>query len=958
MTLRRRLSLVLLALILAGLILPWRPALAHSEIQSAAAAGDCTNQLGIGTVNWTNPGNAFSDNGVYATRSVDGTISRWIQCLNYGFAIPAGATILGIEVNVERRSSSIANGGSRDAGMRLVKAGVIEPVANDRSTATVYPIADTVGPHGSPTDLWGTTWSVAEINAANFGAAFAVTKPNAAGGAHTVSVDHIQIVVYYSQPPDTPNLLSPADGATVTTATPTFDWSDATDPDGDTFSYEVQADNSGCGFASPEVNQTGVAASTFTPGAALADGTYCWRARAVDSHTIPGPWSTTRNVTINTVNAFDAVAVTAAMNTAITTKIAGSTFSLDVLALKAAAVHAGYRGTVTVEIVDAATGGGVCAAMTQLQNLGSFTFVAGDNGRKTVSTFSFANAAANARIRIIDTSVSITSCSFDNFAIRPNALANLSVTDDDPQTPGTTRTLNSTTIGAIFHKAGRNFTVRADAHNTSSVITGAYTGSVTAVAEDCGSGVGFEACADSQGTVSIASSFAAGVLNSNATYSEVGSFNLRLEDRTFAAVDALDTPGDCTAAGRFVCSSTIAVGRFVPDHLTLTASGASGPSLTNRNDVLACADAATTGTVGAGSTALTAGSSAGFATGDTIVVVGAGPGGIDLVTTVTVAGTSFTLGAATSVAVTNTPVRKINYSYMGEPMKVVFTLTAENASNGTTSNYAGALARLDPATPALFGFSALNGTTDLTTRTSATLTGAWLAGTATFTSDVTVSRAGAGPDGPLNTVRIGIAPADSDGVQLLAAAYNLDVNNDAANDRASIGTTRLRFGRLAMRNASGSQLVPLQIPLETQYWNGTVFVTNVDDSCTRLDGKNVQMSNYQGIAPAPNCNTRLPSTPVTFDAIAFSNGRALALLTPPTGGLAGSVDLTPRLEQTPGGSPETCISTGVPTTVNGKNATYFQGNWGGGGYTDNPTARATFGVYRGSEEVIFIRENF
>ena len=78
----------------------------------------------------------------------------------------------------------------------------------------------------------------------------------------------------------------------------------------------------------------------------------------------------------------------------------------------------------------------------------------------------------------------------------------------------------------------------------------------------------------------------------------------------------------------------------------------------------------------------------------------------------------------------------------------------------------------------------------------------------------------------------------------------------------------MRFGRLAIKNANGSQLVPLRVPLETQYWNGNAFVTNVADSCTRLDGVNIEMANYQGtgFAPAPSCKTRLPSTPVTFAA--------------------------------------------------------------------------------------------
>ncbi|HEU0187968.1 MAG TPA: DUF6701 domain-containing protein [Gallionellaceae bacterium] len=180
---------------LLGALLATISPLAHA-LTATASPTTCASVAGIGTVNWTNPARAVSSNNSYATASVDGTISRYLQCTGYNFAIPAGATINGITVNVERRSSSTANGGSRDAAMRLVKAGVIG--ATDRATATTYTTADVVQAHGGAADLWGAAWTPADINAANFGAAFAATKPNAAGAAQTVSVDHVQIVVDYT----------------------------------------------------------------------------------------------------------------------------------------------------------------------------------------------------------------------------------------------------------------------------------------------------------------------------------------------------------------------------------------------------------------------------------------------------------------------------------------------------------------------------------------------------------------------------------------------------------------------------------------------------------------------------------------------------------------------------------------------------------------------------------------
>jgi MSHA biogenesis protein MshQ len=178
-------------------------------LTATASPTNCASVGGIGSVAWTNPARAVSSNNSYATASVDGTTTRYLQCTGYNFAIPAGAIINGITVNVERRSNSALNGGIRDAAMRIVKGGVIG--ATDRSTATTYTTADVIQAHGGAADLWGLAWTSTDINAATFGAAFAATKPNAAGAAQTVSVDHVQIIVDYT----------PLSGTFSVTASPT-----------------------------------------------------------------------------------------------------------------------------------------------------------------------------------------------------------------------------------------------------------------------------------------------------------------------------------------------------------------------------------------------------------------------------------------------------------------------------------------------------------------------------------------------------------------------------------------------------------------------------------------------------------------------------------------------------------------------------------------------------------------
>ena len=83
-----------------------------------------------------------------------------------------------------------------DAAVQLLKAGTI--TGEDRSTTTIYTTSDVTEAHGGSTDLWGTNWIAADINNANFGVAFAATKPSSSGSSHTISVDWIQVTIDYS----------------------------------------------------------------------------------------------------------------------------------------------------------------------------------------------------------------------------------------------------------------------------------------------------------------------------------------------------------------------------------------------------------------------------------------------------------------------------------------------------------------------------------------------------------------------------------------------------------------------------------------------------------------------------------------------------------------------------------------------------------------------------------------
>lgn len=151
------------------------------------------------TVGYAPAGNVTASDNVYATALHCDCCDQNTQCLtvsDFGFAIPVGAVIDGIVLEVEKKRSSGIGGVVVDNGVQLTKAGVTTG-ANKMDTSTDWPTVDTYVSYGSPTDLWGTTWTSGEVNAAGFGTAFASIS-YVCGSTVVTSIDHMRITVYYT----------------------------------------------------------------------------------------------------------------------------------------------------------------------------------------------------------------------------------------------------------------------------------------------------------------------------------------------------------------------------------------------------------------------------------------------------------------------------------------------------------------------------------------------------------------------------------------------------------------------------------------------------------------------------------------------------------------------------------------------------------------------------------------
>ena len=597
-------------------------------------------------------------------------------------------------------------------------------------------------------------------------------------------------------------------------------------------------------------------------------------------------------------NAFETATGAGAITGVIRTKRAGAAFSLDVVAILSGAQQASFSNTVSVDLLGnntlgvALDGSNCPTSFTVVQTVSPATITA---GRSTVNFVAVPNSWRDVRVRIRfpTGSPTVTSCSTDNFAIRPDSITGFSASHNNRTTAGTAMSINSTAFGALVHNAGRPFSFRANAVNGagSPAITTNYTGAPLATVTACGPGVGFEACTLTQGALTVTTTFAAGALSTDtAQYSEVGSFGLQLIDDDFASVDASD---GSTLVERRIASSVINVGRFVPDNFAVVFN----------------------------------------------------------VPVFAPACTGFTYHG-----------QLFNYS-----TAPVITLTAREAGGATTTLYTGSWWRLTnssltPATQAS-RYAAASGTLDTTTglplvtADPAIVDGSAGTGTLTFSSGTGLrfDRSNAAPAAELNAeIALSINVIDADGV---AYASNPAAFGDASagngilfsdGNALTINDKRVRYGRLRVGGASGSQLLAMRIPVEAQYWNGSVFVSNTLDSCTTLSSANVGLGNFGGSLNAGETTASIVNSPL-------QSGRSAIQLSAPGAANAGSVDITLNLGATGSTNADACNAFAPSATA--ANKTHLRGAWcAPGTYTKDPSARVRFGINRGSDQSIYRRE--
>jgi len=288
-----------------------------------------------------------------------------------------------------------------------------------------------------------------------------------------------------------------------------------------------------------------------------------------------------------------------------------------------------------------------------------------------------------------------------------------------------------------------------------------------------------------------------------------------------------------------------------------------------------------------------------------------------------------------------------SFTYMGEDLGLSYTLTAKNAATpiaATTENYSSAVngfARLD--TPAELNYAAADTTLpfNLTSRlTTGVPVMSWLNGVMVITDTARISR-NTTADGPF-LLDIGLAPVDEDLVKL--ASYDMDVDATPPNDHALIATTQIRFGRISLSNTFGSELQALSMPLNAEYFNGTHFVPNFDDSLTPLTTAGFVLSSAIELGQTDGDVQVVAgkTSQLTFNNALLAGNGGLSFCPPgnpactPEAGNAGFIDVRLDLSTLP----------------------YLQFDWDGNGVVEDPLARATFGIFSGNSRQIYYRQIF
>lgn len=299
----------------------------------------------------------------------------------------------------------------------------------------------------------------------------------------------------------------------------------------------------------------------------------------------------------------------------------------------------------------------------------------------------------------------------------------------------------------------------------------------------------------------------------------------------------------------------------------------------------------------------------------------------------------FTLAPGNTI----TPSCSATFTYMDEPaLSIQYTLEARGLNEHVTTNYDKTIKGYSTGTIALVAENANSGS-NLASRLG-NASSDWVSGSyAISTAAASFARGATGPDGPYSSLQLGLSmvpTTEQDTRDIQALDMNATTSDDCSTSAApcnakSFGATDVRFGRLSLTNAFGSELLGLNVPVTVEYYNGSSFILNADDSCTTR-------TDLPAAAPTWGDIT-LPTASYTGNLVEGETTPSI------TGMMSAGVDAITLTAPGAGNDGSVTVDLSAPI--------WLQFDWDGNGtYTDDPSATATFGIFRGNDATIYRRE--
>lgn len=157
----------------------------------------------VGTITWTNTSNARYIDDLYSVGSNgtgSQTTSYYLKCLDFGFSIPDGAVIDGVEARVWLRGTNV--GGAypadfpKDNIVSLVVGGVVS--GTNLADTTAWTLARVTKTYGGNSNLWGNTLTPSDINSSDFGVVVSVTLEIPSMVTCTGQIDSVDLKIYFT----------------------------------------------------------------------------------------------------------------------------------------------------------------------------------------------------------------------------------------------------------------------------------------------------------------------------------------------------------------------------------------------------------------------------------------------------------------------------------------------------------------------------------------------------------------------------------------------------------------------------------------------------------------------------------------------------------------------------------------------------------------------------------------